>query len=484
MSIVKKIGFLTLGQGINVFVNLLFLPYMSRALTYEEYGSYGQVLLIVSALATLVSVGLPQIINVYLADNNRSHSESLTNNISASIFSSFLGFLLLYFLSDFFGTFFNNPKLPSLIRLYSFSVLFSVPFASINSYLIFTGQVKKSVYLSVFPNILKIVLVVVSIQWFNSLEYALFGIILATFIQFSFSLFQIRKVVLFKLNRSKMYQQLIDGLPLGMTGIIGMIILYTDSIMVSNMIGVKEYAIYRNGAIEVPFISTIYGAISAIILPEVAKLWNANKIDEIFVLKKKVVMNMIYLLYPILIYLIFNSRELISLYFGEMYIESALIFSVFNLTLLFRISDYGDILIAAKKGRAILYFYLIVFVVNLISNYLLIKFFGALGASISTVLSLSLLVVLQLQKSLKISSKKLTDFVNLRRLFIVLSSCVGIASLLALFTSYIENSITELIIFTVLYFAIVLMLFIYLKYYTSQVYAQIIPERLKKLFKK
>ena len=66
MSKVKKIGILTFGQGINIFINILFMPYMARALSYELYGTYGQVLFIVSFLAGLLNFGLPQIItNAY-----------------------------------------------------------------------------------------------------------------------------------------------------------------------------------------------------------------------------------------------------------------------------------------------------------------------------------------------------------------------------------------------------------------------------------
>jgi len=66
MSRVKKIATLSLGQGINVLVNFLFLPYMARVFSYEDYGTYGQVLLVTSFLAALLSFGLPQIIYVYL----------------------------------------------------------------------------------------------------------------------------------------------------------------------------------------------------------------------------------------------------------------------------------------------------------------------------------------------------------------------------------------------------------------------------------
>lgn len=483
MSLAKKISVLAFGQGINVLVNLLFLPYMSRALSYEGYGSYGQTLLVVSAASTLVALGLSQIINVYLADQDKKNKDTLTDNLFVTFFISLFGFLVVYFSSNFFGYFFNNEVLPKLIRIFSFSILFIVPFNSMNTFLIFTGKVKTSVYISVFSNILKVILVISSIQLWNSLELAILGIVLADFVQFTVCLINVKTFLSFKPSKTGMIRQLKDGVPLGMTGIIGMIILYVDSIMVSNMLGVKEYAIYRNGAIEVPFVSTIYGAISAVILPEVAKLWKKQEIDEIFILKKKVIMNTIYLIYPILIFLLFNSRDIIKLYFGEMYINSALIFSVFNLTLLFRVNDYGDILITAKKGKFIFLFYLITFFFNIIVNYILILNFDAIGASISTVLSITLLAFLQLNKSLKLSSKKLKHLIDFKKLFIVILSCLSLASILFFSLNFISNDLTRLFLFSIIYFTIIILLFSYLNYFRSEIYIKLLPKSLKNLIK-
>ena len=62
MSIIKKIGILSLGQGINILVNISFLPYMARVLNYSDYGSYGQAILIVSFVGAVMTAGLPKIL--------------------------------------------------------------------------------------------------------------------------------------------------------------------------------------------------------------------------------------------------------------------------------------------------------------------------------------------------------------------------------------------------------------------------------------
>ena len=61
--------------------------------------------------------------------------------------------------------------------------------------------------------------------------------------------------------------------------------------MISNMLSVEDYAIYRNGAFEVPFIATLYGSIGAIVLQDVARLWNSKRNVDILELKKDVISN-------------------------------------------------------------------------------------------------------------------------------------------------------------------------------------------------
>src|SRR5690606_13403404 len=98
MSLFKNIGLLTLGQSLNLVVNLLFLPYMSRALDYESYGTYGQAVLIISTLTTILTMGLPQILNIFLADTQKDQSETLKANMFLSLSLGLIGVFLIVIL--------------------------------------------------------------------------------------------------------------------------------------------------------------------------------------------------------------------------------------------------------------------------------------------------------------------------------------------------------------------------------------------------
>lgn len=476
MSKVKKIATLTFGQGINILINFLFMPYMARVLSYDDYGSYGQVLLIVSFTSSILSFGLSQIIFVYL-NSDKSQETVFSTNLFATTLLGMIGFLFLYLSATFFGNFLNNPSLSKLIPIFGISLIFTLPNQSINSLLIFLNKVKISAFLNVSVNLFKILLVVGAIQIYQSVYLAFVGILISQLVQFLVGIYLTKKSITLKIDQSLFWEQLTQGFPLGLTGILGSGILYVDGIMVSKILGVQEYAIYRNGAIEVPFISTIYTSIAVIIMPEVTKLFSENKLKEIVELKKKVIMNTMMLTYPILVFLLFNAKDLIVLYLGLKYEASAIIFGVYNLTLLYRVNDYSDILIAANKSRYILYCYFFAFILNLTLNYFFIHLFGTVGAAVSTVLSIFILAFLQLNKTLLIIKSNLKNLIEIKSIIHLICISLIISILLNWLFNLIHTDYVKIILFTISYFSIVYYYLIKVKLFHFDLLSRILKRK-------
>ncbi len=416
----KKIGLLTFGQGFNILINLLFLPYMSRALDYDAYGTYGQVVLIVSTLQVFLSLGLPQIINVELSKPQVHFKEVMSNNIALCLLLGLLGVGIVIGTQDYIVAFFKNESIRVPLLVFSLSLVFSIPYNSLNTYLIYQGRVKAAVWSSIFPNTLKVAGVVLVVYYFHSVTAIVWVLLGISIIQFLWLSILAKEHLGKKVKKQVMKSQLDMGLPLGLTSIVGILILYTDSLMVSSMLGVKEFAIFRNGAFEVPFLSSLYGSVAAVVLPEVSKMWQQGKKQEIAELKGKAILNTALLVYPILGVLIFYSQQLIVWYFGEAYQASAIIFSIYNLTLILRINDYQDVLIAANRGRTILIANVIAVILNGFLGYVLILKFQATGAAMSTIVSLLVLVVLLLIPIRKLLDKRLSTYLNLKKTSFVL----------------------------------------------------------------
>jgi len=175
------------------------------------------------------------------------------------------------------------------------------------------------------------------------------------------------------------------------------------------------------------------------------------------------------LTYPVLIFLLFNSRDLIVIYLGEKYSQSAIIFAIYNLTLLMRISSYNDVLIAAEKGRLLLYYYLFVFLLNCALNLLLINYFGIVGAAIATVLSLLVFAFLLLKKSMTLLNASILELFELNKVLGLFSMSVGLSCFLYFSLSFIEFDLLRVCLFATIYFSIVYYLLFRFNFFSSKI---------------
>ncbi len=449
-----KILILIFSQGINTLLNFIFLPYLSRALSIIDYGTYGQALIVSNILVLFFGFGLSKVIYVYFADEKFNNQKVFNTNLISTLIFGSLAAIIIFPLVNYISGFLNNPELSLYILILLFSIPFSIAFLTISSTLIFFNRVKKMAEIIVYSNILKILLLFISIQFFESLTMVFISILLISIAQFLWSLFIVRDIFLIKTNDfciDIFKKQIYYGSPLAITAVFGVLYKYTDSIMISRMLSVSEYAIYRNGAIEVPFMSTLYSSIGAIILPSISVLYKKVEFSKILLLKRRIINNTFSLIFPIFLFLAYFSDTLILTYFSEKYAESAIIFSVYCICLLVRINDYEDIMIAANKGNYILYIYVFSFVINLVLNLILINLYGSIGAAVSTVTTLIMIAFCSLFLSSRLLGHSMLDFFDnrflLRTLFI---SSINFVVFLILFDFLFDlNIIFSLIIYLI-----------------------------------
>jgi hypothetical protein len=86
-----KVLVLTIGNGINILINFLTLPYLVRSLSFEDYGSYGQVIMIISLLQGIFTFNLNQIATVHFSHGKYSPIEVFFHFNANNFFYEFVG---------------------------------------------------------------------------------------------------------------------------------------------------------------------------------------------------------------------------------------------------------------------------------------------------------------------------------------------------------------------------------------------------------
>ena len=364
-------------------------------------------------------MGLASILFVYLADEKWDKGSVYKSNILNGLILGFAGFAIIFLLAPFCQSMFNSgPELTKFIRIHSISLIFAVPFLTASSALIYADEIKTNVLILLITNFLKLILLVVSIQVIHSMEMIFWSMVFVSMVQLIWTNASVPKHLKKGLLQLKLgFAQIKDGFYLGFSKVLGVFLIYTDSFMISAMLSVEEYAIFRNGAIEIPFLTIVYGSVATIILPEVSKLFAKNKMEEIALMKKKASSHTAAIIYPPLIFLLLFSTPVISAYLSGKYAQSGTVFMIYNLIILFRINNYHDIITNSNKKHLLPRAYFVCLVGNAILNYMMIRNFGYIGAAISSVVSIVILLFYLAGLSAKIIGKNVTDIFNFPLLF-------------------------------------------------------------------
>lgn len=451
MSTVKNVSTLVFGKGINMVINILFLPFLARTLSIAEYGDYGQTILVVDIIKILFSGGLASIILVYLS-KNKDNKQVIGSNYYLGIILGLIACMLLISSSEVIGMVFKNSDIPLYIRIYSFSIIFSIPSTTLSSVLIFYKKVPLYTKTIIFINFLRLILLFISIQFLGSLKLVFISLSLLEVINFvllsSILKSRIQKKYLRKIKNG--LEQLKTGVYLNFASLLGFLTLATDSIMISIFDNEESFAIYKNGAFEVPLISVLYLSISQLFLPKVTQHFSNKRFDKIASIKRKLSSNIAAVIYPFCIFFISFSSDFITIYLSEKYINSSIIFTIFNLSLLMRIFDYLDVLIASKKTKLILLLQLFSIVLNFILNIIFIYYFNITGAAIATLTTLFVYAIIALNMNAKILNTDIKSIIDLPK--ILLSLFISILCSLPFYFIEIKDNIILSFVIKFLYF--------------------------------
>ena len=466
-----KVLILTLGNGLNVLINFLTLPYLVRTLSYEEYGSFGQVLLLITVIQGIFAFNLNQIANIYFSEKEYSQQDVFKTLKQIIFYLSIGGTLVMFLTAPLVSWAFDNPLLQDLIFLSLVNLLAQIPVSVFISVLVYFGRVKSVTSILVLSNLLRIALMLIAIQMFHSVHLLMICLSLTSLVQafaFYYSIPDtLRKGGRYIKSLAAKFFRLAS--PLAVSSIIERSLFYIDGMMISAILGTTAFAFYRAGAIEVPFVASLYGSVATIVMPEVARLYADRNLSEIVRLKRIGISTTAFLIYPILVYLLFFSGPLVAAYLSDKYLQSVLVFSIFNLSLLIRVNDYQDVIIVSGNGKFIFGVVVVMCVFNLILNYFLISYFGILGGAFSFILCLFGYAAVLIWKSVKILKCSIGDMVDVAFLLKMLLISTVFASALYGVYMYMLHELIFVLVAAPVYMILILLVAVKLKITDSRI---------------
>jgi len=427
--------------GIIVFIGLMFskiVGYIFRLIvariSVEDYGLFSlgdsiyRIVVVVSLLG--LGAGVIRYVSYY---NSLKEKGKIGEIIGTAVklvlpFSIILGLLWFIFAPFLASNVFHNIRLVMVFRIFAVLVPF---FALTRIFLVVTRafqKIKYEVYAKHFTEgLVRIPVALVLVVLGYGLFGAMTGIILGVLVMFILGIYYFRKVFPFSI-KGKFHPELIKfSYPLFLSGILWMVVLWTDTIMIGYFLDVDQVGIYNVAVPNAHLMGIVPLALLGLFLPITTALYAQKKdYSNIF----KTVSKWIFMInFPFLLLMVIFSKQIIIIMFGKEYVSGALSLSILSIGFFihFLFLTNRNIFMMLKKTRLLLFINLFVAILNIILNIVLIPRFGIKGGAIATSVSFLISVLIIWSFSKRVIKIKRIDWDYLR------ISLIGLLSVLVVY---------------------------------------------------
>lgn len=399
----KNIIFLTVGQFGTKFLTFFLVPLYTRVLTSSEYGTFDLYSATVSLLVPVLTLNIADSTTIFLLDKkNKALSSGIVSISLGYYFISLLIFSCLLFVNWIFKFF---PVFNEYI-IYLF-LMFAVNGLS-NLFLCYARGFDRIKNVSVSGVLCSAVMIALNLIFLLPMKMGLKGYYLATiggqiiqilYLGFSLKIF---REISFKRPEKNLHKEMISySSPMMLNTVSWWINNVSDRYIVTAMCGIIENGIY-SVAYKIPSILSMFQSIFS-------QAWTLSAVQDFDSEDKNGFFSKMYALYNVSMVLICSVLIVFTkviakilytndFYSAWKYVPFLLISVVFG-----SLSGYlGGIFAAVKDSKSFASSTVCGAVLNMILNFLLIHFWGALGAAVATAVSYVVVWAIRLYRAMGI----------------------------------------------------------------------------------
>jgi O-antigen/teichoic acid export membrane protein len=442
---------------------LLFvsLPLITKNIDLNKYGIWTQILVTVSLLTPIVLLGLSQSLIRYLA------SEKNAERTREYFFSSLLFVIIwglvvtvaVFFSADYLAlTIFNDPNSSIYIKFGSLLIVLT----AVAQLPILYFRIFQLIKIYSLLRFLEMGVNLFLIFVFLRLNLDLFGIIFASILT-NLVIFTISMIVIIlKIGISipkfcELKTLLIYGIPLTPNPMIEWLRNSSDRYIIGLVLGISAVGIYSASYAIGSIIIVIVRPLQLILFPFLSKMFDEGKIDEIPIYLEYSMKYFLMITIPAAIGISVLGLPLLKILTTEDFIFGAFLipfiaiggifFGIYqisiNITQLVKITKYN------------FYLYAIAATINFLLNFMLIPYFGLIGAAISALISFIGLAIL----SLHLSFKYLKFNFDLKFIIKCVFSAIVMAILIyQIHPTSMSDILISILVGSILYFSIIFLL--------------------------
>jgi O-antigen/teichoic acid export membrane protein len=319
--------------------------------------------------------------------------------------SGFLASFLLYIFAEPLATFgFNDPEATYFVQAGSLLILLNVIESVSLFYFRIFRQIKKFSYLTLVETFGKLLFIL----FFLKMGYGLLGVITATLMVqgliFLIALITIVSQIGFVIPRFTYIREYLQfSLPLTPNSLVRWVTESSDRYMVTYFLGLGSVGVYSASCSIGNLIQLFVSPLQLILLPELSKLFDENKMDQVRIYMSHSLRYFLIISIPAVFGLSALAKPLLGVLTTQDFISGWFVIPIIAfaglLAGIFQI--FVNTMFLIKETRSATYINIIAAVSNVLINLILIPSVGIIGAAISTLVSYFLMAVLCMHMSLK-----------------------------------------------------------------------------------
>lgn len=455
-----------MGNLSSIALSIVSAAILSRYFDKAEYGTYKQIVYVYSTLLIVFSAGLPRVFAYFLPRFSLEEGKSIVNKVNRVLFLAGLVFsLFLFSFSGIIASVLKNPDLAYGLKVFSPIPMLLLPTLGIEG--IFSTY-KKTLFIAIYntlSRVLMLIFIVVPVIIFKG-NYisAIYGWLVVSVLTFIMAYFF--KGIPFKNIESKEtalnFKEIFSySLPLVTASLWGIAIKSADQFFISRYFGNEIFAEFSNGFIELPFVSMVTASTSVVLMPMFSKMISDNTSKlELINLWKSALSKSAIIIYPIVIFCIFNAKNIMILLYSENYETSAIYFQINMFLNLFNIIVFAPFIFSMGETKFYSKLHMYLAFAVWLGDYLVVLTFNSPIALAIFSISLSILKVII---ALKFISFKLD--LSIKQLFPIKTSLKIVAHcglfiiLVLTISNYLFNNIYlpyKILLILILYIMLVL----------------------------
>ena len=404
---IKDVGLIGSTQALTNLGSFFLLPVITKALGSYDYGIWAQISITVSLLSPLALLGLSMAVIRFLSSEKDKEKirEGFFSIIFFVFFTGLLVSIAIFLLSDFLAaSAFKDTHTSGYIKMGAFLIFLSAIDQISTYYFRVSRQTETFAALTLFHTFGQLILILS----FLLLGYGLFGVIAAVIIVqvllFIISISKIISQVGFKIPRfSQIGEYLKYSAPLTPNTLIRWITDSSDRYMVTYFLGLSQVGIYSASYAIGNLIHLFITPIQLILFPELSRLFDEGKIDEVKVYLGYSMKYFLLIAIPAVFGLSSLAKPMLKIFTTQEFVSGSTVIPFIALSGL--LSGIFQIVInithLVKKTKLNLFIHVFAALLNIVLNVLLIPSIGIVGAAIATLISYALMVIICILISFK-----------------------------------------------------------------------------------